>query len=229
MTTFTELTEKKLSDIFAEFSEYPTIAGFITNGFPIAISSYLKKSLLDNDSDYAELVIGGANIGELMKFILRVNKKGDSFAFIPEFEMGTAGKDFINLDEIEFDEETIANMSADFASNKEVITAFREAFEGNTYTDDGWVSMNPDEDEIGVTFDEENDISMSVFCVVTAIREVLCNNKDASSDIENDVAGLGKFKVSPVKNGYNTTLTFDKEFKSNCKSDKLADKFSEKA
>lgn len=226
MKTFTELTEKKLSQLFMEFSHYPQLAGHITNGFPKAISSYLKKELLETKSDYAEVVIGGPTYGELMKFALKVVKKGDSVAFVPEFEMCTAGSDFINADEIEFDEKNLTSMCEDLVKNKELITAMREAFAGKIYTDDGWVDVSPSDDEKGVTFDDETDLALATLSVVAAIIEILCNNKDTSSDIEFEISGLGKFKVSPVKNGYNTTLTFDKEFKSNCKSDKLSEELA---
>ena len=161
-----------------------------------------------------------------MKFALKVVKKGDSVAFVPEFEMGTAGKDFINTDEIEFDEENLTNMANDLTSNKEAIVAFREAFAGKLYKDEGWEDINSKDDEKGIVFDDESDTAMAACAVVAAIIEVLCNNKDSSSDIEYEIPGLCKFKVSPVKDGYNTTATFDKEFKSNCKSDKLAEELA---
>lgn len=226
MKTFTEITEKKLSKLFMEFNDSPQLASYITDGFGRAISSALKKKLMDEKSDYAELVLGGSNFGELMKFILKVVKKGDSVAFVPEFEMGAAGRDFINTDEIEFDEGNLTKMANDLAGNKEAIIAFREAFEGKLYKDNGWEDISNNDDEKGVTFDDETDIAMAACSVVAAIIEVLCNNKDSSSDIEYEIPGLCKFKVSPVKDGYNTTATFDKEFKSNCKSDKLSEELA---
>jgi hypothetical protein len=226
MKTFTELTEKKLSKLFMEFNDSPQLASYVTDGFGRAISSALKKSLMDEKSDYAELVIGGSNFGELMKFALKVVKKGDSVAFVPEFEMGTAGKDFINTDEIEFDEDNITKMANDLTDNKDAIVAFKHAFEGKLYKDEGWTDISTSDDEKGITFDDEADIAMAACAVVAAIIEILCNNKDSSSDIEYEIPGLCKFKVSPVKDGYNTTATFDKEFKSNCKSDKLSEELA---
>lgn len=226
MKTFTELTDKKLCKFFEEFRNYPLLAGFITDGFGRAVSSYLKKQLMESKSDYAELIIGGPKFGEIMKFVLRATKKGDSVAFIPEFEMLTAGKDFINADEVEFDEKNIVEMSNDLSKNKEAIIAFREAYAGKLYTDEGWEDLNPGDEEKGLIFDVEEDIAMASCSVVASIIEVLCNNKDASSDIEYEIPGLCKFKVSPVKDGYNVTATFDKEFKSNCKSDKLAEELA---
>jgi len=87
MKTFTEITEKKLSKLFLEFNDSPQLASYVTNGFPIAISSQLKKTLMENKGDYAEVVIGGDWYGELMKLILKVVKKGASVEFVPEFEM----------------------------------------------------------------------------------------------------------------------------------------------
>ena len=226
MKTFTELTEKKLSKLFMEFNDAPQLASFITDGFGKAISSALKKNLMDKKSDYSELIIGGSNFGELMKFALKVVKKGDSVAFVPEFEMCTAGKDFINTDEIEFNEDNITKMANDLTTNKDAIIAFKHAFEGKLYTDEGWTDISVNDDEKGVTFDDEADIAMAACSVVAAIIEVLCNNKDSSSDIEYEIPGLCKFKVSPVKDGYNTTATFDKEFKSICKSDKLSEELA---
>lgn len=224
MKTFTEITEKKLSKLFMEINSYPQLSSFVTNGFPIAIAGYLKKKMMDESSDYAEVVIGGNKYGELMKFILRAVKKGDSIAFVPEFEIGTAGKDFINTDEIDFDEEALTLMANDITDNHDLIDAFNNGFAGKVYTDDGWTdATSANEDEKGLIFDDENDTAMAAVCVVAAILEVLTNNKDASSDLEYDVAGLGKFKVSSAKDTYNVTLTFDKQFKTNCKSDKLSD------
>lgn len=226
MKTFTELTDKKLCNLFTEFQQYPLLAGFITDGFGRGISSYLKKELMDNKSDYSELILGGPKYGEVMKFILKAVKKGDSVAFIPEFEMLTAGKDFINSDEIEFDVKNIVEMANDLKENKECMIAFREAYAGKLYTDDGWTDLNAGDDEKGLAFDEETDIAVASCAVIASIIEVLCNNKDESSDIEYEIAGLCKFKVSPVKDGYNVTATFDKEFKTNCKSDKLAEELA---
>lgn len=226
MKTFTEITEKKLSKLFMEFNDSPTLASYITDGFGRAISSALKKNLMEEKADYAEVILGGSGFGELMKFTLKTVKKGDSVAFVPEFEMGTTGKDFINTDEIEFDEKNLTDMANDITGNKELIVAFREAFAGKLYTDEGWEDVNTNDEEKGVTFDDENDIAMAACSVVAAILEVLCNNKDSASDIEYEIPGLCKFKVSPVKDGYNTTATFDKEFKSNCKSDKLAEELA---
>ena len=224
MKTFTEITEKKLSKLFMEFNGSPALAAYITNGFPIAVSSYLKKKLSETKSEYADCEIGGQSMGEFMKFTLKTVKKGDSVAFVPEFEIGTAGRDFINLDEIEFDEENITKMANDMINgDKDLVIAFKEAFAGKRFTDDGWVDTDSSDDEKGISFDAEVDIAMAACTTVAAIFEVLCNNKDSSSDIEYEVTGLGKFKVSPIKDGYNITLAFDKEFKSNCKSDKLAE------
>lgn len=226
MKTFTEIAEKKLGSFFMELNGSPQLAAYITDGFGRAISSYLKKSLMDSKSEYSECVIGGSGFGELMKFKLRVVKKGDSVAFVPEFEIGVAGKDFIGADEIEFSEDNLVSITNDIKENKELIIAFREAFAGKLYTDDGWTDVYPTEDEKGLVFDDENDLGLCASTVVGSIIEILCNNKDASSDIEYDIPGLCKFKVSPVKDGYSTTATFDKEFKSNCKSDKLSEELA---
>lgn len=229
MKTFTELTEKKLSKLFLEFNDSPTLASYVTNGFPIAISSYLKKKLMDTKADHAELTISGSdNYADLMTFALKVVKKGDSVAFVPEFTLGDAGKAFIEVDEIEFDETAMTKMANGMTGkeNKEVLDAFKEAFAGKLYKDDGWEDINTTDDERGLVFDDENDIAMAVAATVSSIFEVLCNNKDSSSDIEYEIIGLGKFKVSPVKNGYSVSLTFDKQFKSNCKSDKLSEELA---
>lgn len=226
MKTFTEITEKKLSKLFTEFNNYPQLAAYITAGYPVAIAGYLKSKMIEEKSDYAEVIIGGDKFGELAKFILKASKKGDSIALIPEFELMSAGKDFVNTDEIEFDETAMTNMANDLSENKELISAFNNAFAGKVFKDDSWEdSTNGVEvsDERGVTFDDELDIAMAATSVISAIFEVLTNNKDASSDLEYDVAGLGKFKVTSAKDTYSVTLTFDKEFKGNCKSDKLAD------
>lgn len=228
MKTFTEITEKKLSKLFLEFNDSPQLASYVTNGFPTAISSLLKKTLMDAKGDYAEVIIGGESYGELMKFILKVVKKGDSVAFVPEFEMGLGGKELINVDEIDFDEDSMTRIATDLTKNKDLIASLKEGFAGKLYGDDGWEDISSSDDERGLAFDDENDIAMAAVATIVAILEVLCNNKDSSSDIEYEVSGLGKFKVSPVKDGYTTTLTFDKQFKANCKSDKLSDELAEK-
>lgn len=228
MKTFTELTEKKLSKLFMEFNDSPHLASFITNGFPIAIASYLKQTLMDTHAEEVDAVFNSSTYGDIMKYSLKVVKKGDSIAFVPEFEIGNGGKDLINTDEIDFDEESMTSIANDLSKNSSLVSAFKEAYAGKIYGDDGWEDISTSSDEKGITFDEENDIAMATVAVICSILEVLCNNKDSSSDIEYDVAGLGKFKVSPVKDGYNVSLTFDKQFKANCKSDKLSDELASK-
>lgn len=229
MKTFTEITEKKLSKLFMEINAYPQLASFITTGFPVAIAGYLTNKMTENVSDYEEVIIGGSKFGEIMKFALKAVKKGDSIAFVPEFELLAAGRDFVNTDEIDFDEVAMTNMANDLTANEDLVSAFNNAFAGKIYKEDTWVDEATSVDEErGVSFDDENDIAMAAVTVVSSILEVLTNNKDASSDLEYDVAGLGKFKVSSNKDTYNVTLTFDKQFKSNCKSDKLSDKLASK-
>lgn len=233
MKTFTELNEKKLSKLFMEFNDSPSLAGFITAGFPVAISSYLKKKLMEEKGDSVSLTFNGDDsYKDIMTFTLNVVKKGDSVAFIPEFSLGETGKKLINTDEIEFDETAMTKIANGLIAKSkdedenEVIEVFREAYAGKIYSDDGWKDISNSDDEKGLTFDDETDIGMVIATTLTSILEVLCNNKDASSDIEYDVTGLGKFKVSPAKDTYNVSLTFDKQFKSNCKSDKLSEEIA---
>jgi hypothetical protein len=107
--------------------------------------------------------------------------------------------------------------------NKEFIECAKKAFAASTYNDGEW--KESEKEESGIVFDSSPDACISEIIPIVTILEVLANNKDASSDVEYDVEGLGKFKISPVKDGYTVTCTFNKEFKSTCKSDALAEKF----
>lgn len=223
MKTFTDIVESKLSNFFSEIKSTPHLAGFITDGFPTAISSYLSSDMFEGEKASSELVIDGP-VGKIMKFSLNAVKKGDSIAFVPEFEMLEAGKEFINSDEVDFDSDTIENFGRDLVKNERFIKCLKECFGCSVYLNGEWKETTNETDETGLVYEVEEDVAVSAASVILSIIEVLCNNKDASTEITFEVPGLGVFKVAPVKGGYSTTLTFDKEFKANCKSDKLADK-----
>lgn len=225
MKTFTDIVEKKLGDFFTEIREYPQLAGFVTGGVPIAIASYLASDMYENIKPETELIISGPT-GKIMRFGLKATKKGDSVAFIPEFEMLDAGKEFINSDEIKFDSRMIEDFSNEIIKNETFAKCLKEAFAGKIYIDGEWIDIQISEDK-GLVFDDERDVAVCAESVFTSIIEILCNNKDSSTDITYEVPGLGEFKVSSVKNGYSVSLTFDKQFKGNCKSDKLAEKVAD--
>lgn len=224
MKTFTNFVEEKVGDLFLELNQAPQLTGFITNGFPIAIAAYLSQKLYDSDNGEAELVIGGRP-GNIIKFSLKAVKKGDSIAFVPEFELLDAGSEYINSDELSFDSKSAEEFANDLTKNKDFIECLRNAFQGSIYVNGEWETDLSNE-ERGLVFSDESDIAICAVCSVHALLEVLCNNKDASSDLIFEVPGLGSFKVSAAKDGYSVSLTFDKEFKSNCKSDKLAEKMA---
>ena len=225
MITFTEIIEKKTGDFFTEIREHPGLAGFISGGFPNAVASYLASEMYDNSKPEAELIIS-CPTGKLMRFALKATKKGDSVAFIPEFELLDAGKEFINSDEVKFDPRMIEDFAKEIVKNEKFAKCLREAFAGKIYVDGEWKDIQTSEDK-GLVFDDEVDVSICAEAVIASIIEILCNNKDSSTDISYDVPGLGVFKVSPVKDGYSVSMTFDKQFKSNCKSDKLAEKIAD--
>ena len=225
MKTFTDIVENKMSDFFMEVKEMPQLSGFVTNGFPIAVAAYLSSEMYDEGKNESELVLEGP-AGKIMKFSLSAIKKGDSIAFVPEFDLLDAGKEFIEADEVKFDAETIENFSRDLVKNERFMKCLRESFGGKAYVNGEWTDIDTKTDEKGLTFDEESDVAVAACSVIMSIIEILCNNKDASTEIAYDVPGLGKFKVSPVKGGYSVSLIFDKEFKGNCKSDKLAEKLT---
>lgn len=227
MTTFTELVEKKLGDIFSEFKDHPYITSYVVNGFPMSIASYLTKKMYDETKPYSELVIESPS-GKIMKFSLTASKKGDSIAFVPEFSILELGKEYISSDEIEFDSDAIVAFGKELVKNRDFMECVKQAFALNIFSDGEWIEL-PDkkDDEAGLFYEDENDCAVSLAAVFFKLIEVLCNNKDASQDIDFTVDKLGTFKVSPVKGGYSVHLVFDKEFKSYCKSDVLAEKLSE--
>lgn len=225
MKTFTDIVEKKMSSFFTEVREHPELASFITNGFPNAIASYLASDMYENSKPESELVLGSPT-GKLMRFGLKSTKKGDSVAFIPEFDMLDAGKEYINSDEVKFDSDTIEDFAKEIIKNTKFAKCLREAFAGKLYHDGEWIDIITGDDK-GLVFDDEQDAAVCAESVVLSLIEILCNNKDSTTDLTFEIPKLGIFKVSSVKDGYNVSLTFDKEFKSNCKSDKLAEKIAD--
>lgn len=225
MKTFTDVVEKKLGEFFTEIREFPQLAGFVTGGLPVAIASYLASDMYENTKAESELVISGPT-GKIMRFELKATKKGDSVALLPGFELLDAGKEFINSDEVKFDANMIEDFAKEITKNEKFTTCLREAFAGKIYSDGEWVDMQSGDDK-GLVFDDETDVAVSAESAILSIIEILCNNKDSSTDITYDVPGLGEFKVSSVKDGYSVSMTFDKQFKSNCKSDKLAEKIAD--
>ena len=226
MKTFTDIVEKKIGDFFTEIREYPHLASYITNGFPNAIASYLSSDMYENSKPESELILS-CPAGKIMRFAPKSTKKGDSVAFIPEFDLLDAGKEYVNSDEVEFDAKMIEDFSNDIVKNEKFAKCLREAFAGKLYIDGSWEDILTNNDDKGLIFEDEKDAAVCAESVILSILEILCNNKDSSTDISYEVPGLGVFKVVSVKDGYNVSLTFDKEFKTNCKSDKLAEKIAD--
>lgn len=217
--TFTEVVEAKAGQLFSEVKGAPQLAGYFTNAVPISIAAYLKGKMMETQKPEATL-----DICDLMQFSLKANKKGDSVALMPEFAMLSKGKEYINSDEVDFSIKSIEEFSLELLKNDDYITCARNALACKIFNDDGeWEDMDSKSNEKGLTFNDEADVSTAICSVFVSIIEILTNNKDSSNDIEYEIPGLGKFTVKPTKDGYATTLTFDKEFKSNCKSDKLSE------
>lgn len=224
--TFTELTEKDMGKLFMEFKTSPQLISFVTNGFPVAVASYLQMKLSESEAEEVSLDLR-SKAGSIMLFKLATVKKGDSVAFVPAFELGDAGQELVDSDDIDFDVDAIEAIGLELTKNEALIECAKNAFKSMVYNDGEWIEdANRSGENRGLTFDEECDIAVCIACVVANILKVLCKYKDASSEIEYEIPGLGKFKVSPSKNGYAVSLTFDKAFKGNCKSDKLAEKLA---
>ncbi len=228
MKTFTEFVENYLNGLFFEFKTYPQLCSFVVSGVPTAVASYLQSEMYENNSEEVSLDIKNKS-GVVMNFKLTAVKKGDSAAFVPAFELGPVGQEFVDSDSVEFDSDAMDSMALEMIKNEKLIKCFRNAFMSKIYNDGEWIddTNRPESASArGLTFDEESDIAVSAAAVFLAIINILCNYKDSSSDIEYEVPGFGKFKVSPSKSGYSVTMTFDKGFKGNCKSDKLAERMA---
>lgn len=222
MKTFTEVVESKAGQLFSELKGAPHLVGYITNAVPISIAVYLKKKMLETGSTEAVL-----DICKLFQFSLKANKKGDSVALIPEFTMLSDGKEYIDADEVDFSIKSIEELALDLQKNEDYIDVARNCLACKVFNDDGeWEDTDNKAGERGLIFNEESDVATAVCSVFSSIIEILSNNKDSSNDIEYEIVGFGKFTVKPSKNGYTTTLTFDKEFKGNCKLDILSEKLA---
>lgn len=217
--TFTEVVEVKAGQLFQEVKTAPQLAGYFTNSVPVSIAAYLKGKMLKTGAHEATL-----DICNLMRFSLKANKKGDSVALMPEFSLLPDGQEYINSDEVDFSIKSIEQLALDIKDNVDYIECARNALAYKTFNDDGeWEDSITKSEERGLTFDDESDVSTAICLVFVSIIEILTNNKDSSNDIEYSIPRLGKFTVKPGKDGYSVSLTFDKEFKSNCKSDKLSE------
>lgn len=219
--TFTEIVEKKCAKLFTEFKEAPQLVSFVSSGTPIAIASHLRKMMLDNPKEEVSVELGG-----LMKFTLKINKRGDSVAFTPEFELLEKGLKYIAKDDLSFDHDDCDTFGLALIDSDDLLVACREAIAGKVFNDEEWVDEDTKKDKKGIVFDEESDVAVCVASVIISVIEILANNKDASNEIEYDVAGFGTFKVAQIKDGWSVKLTFDKIFKQHCKSDKLAEKIA---
>ena len=219
MKTFTEVVETKAGELFQEVKNAPELAGYFTDAVPVSIAAYLKGKMLETKKPDATL-----DICDLMRFALKATKKGDSVALIPEFTMLNSGKELIDSDEVDFSLQSIEELGTELEKNKDYIECARNGLACKIFTNDGeWIDSDTKNNDKGLKFTDESDVSVAICAVFASIIEILANNKDATNDIEYEIPGLGKFTVKPGKDGYNTTLTFDKEFKSNCKSDKLSE------
>lgn len=219
--TFTDVVEARTSSFFPEVDQSPELAGYFVGGLGTSIAAYLKEQLFDSDKTMATLEIPG-----LMKFTLVANKKGDSVALVPGFDMLDDGKKYIAEDDLKFSKADITDMAKTIRSNEKYLCCAKEAIACKIYDDGEWKETESNTIHKGVMFEDETDVSVVVVSLFASIIEILANTKDSVNDIEYPIDNFGKFTVKPVKDGYNVTLTFDKEFKTLCKSDKLAEKFA---
>ena len=221
--TFADVVGEKLGESFGEFKYKPELCSYISNGVPIAVAACLASEMEENDKTESELIIE-LSAGKLMRFGLKSVKKGDSIAFIPEFDLLDLGKEYINSDEINFDADSTVMLSKKLSSNENFVTALKQAFAGKVYDAGDWLDIGNGEEK-GLVFEDEEDIALVTTFVFISIMEILCNNKDASGrDLSYTVPGFGEFTVKAVKDGYTVSLTFDKEFKAICKNDVYAEK-----
>ena len=230
MKTFTEVLEENMCQFFTDFSRKPHLIGYVLNNSPRAFSSYLHTELAKSEKDESEIVISSKN-GPICRFILKAVKKGDSVAFIPDFELLEYGKELMSKDEMKFDYDLIEEVGHNLITNTAFCNCAVTASSGMVFTDGEWkanpIPVNSPDDVNGIAFAEEADACIVMVTYIFTILELLCNNKDVSSDVElPTLPSLGKAKISPVKDGYNVTITFDKEYKAMCKSDTLAEKFA---
>jgi hypothetical protein len=237
LKTFTEKVSDKASKLFDEIKEHPELAGYITAAFPTAISTYLKREMEKGNGEVLETSItfsgafgsrGNSAESELMKFSLKANERGSSLSFVPEFEILEDGLKIITADEFDFDDVDADLLAKDISDNKDFIECANHALLYDIFVDGEWME---DKSHIsdGLDFDDEVDICAAMATNIITILEILNTYKDPGQDMSYEVPGLGTFKISPIKNGYSVSLSFDKEFKANCKSDKLAEKIKANA
>lgn len=227
MNTFIELLNKPLAKSFEAFSNKPEVSALVAEIVPMSISLYLRNELEKTKTE-ATITFGDKRIGgDLIKFRLKPNKKGASVAFLPEAEFADNFIDLVSSESLELDEQFIENFSYGIIENEEFVDIFKNHMSGMRYEDGEWVtSKKNDESMYGVRFEDTNDIGFIVATYFKVILECLNSTKDPSSEVELPIIDFGTFKIKGVKNGYSVTMTFDKEFKSNCKNDKLAEELS---
>lgn len=235
MRSFAEITAEKAGTLFRELGSRPELIGFVTNGVPQAMSAYLmSKMALEAETNTAVETVSlefRNSKGILCNFRLRVIRKGDAIAFSPEFEMGDYGQKLINADSIDVGRDdyafTGAYMKSKDTDEPKLFSYFDSAFRGMIFNGKEWIDSNRNGvEEKGVSFEDTTDCATMVSIVIFSIFEILSEYKDSVNEIEYPIDGLGKFKVTPVHNSYEVTLSFDKSFKSNCKNDELATKLA---
>ena len=227
MKSFTDLLTEDLVNVWPALTD-PKLVAYISHGFPVALAAYLQKQLSESETNESELTISLPD-GDLVKFMLKGVKKGDSVAFLPEFELCSYGKELINKDSIDFDVDTELDRAMhEMSKNKLFCEYLDKAFRDCVYNKGEWESNNKNgENNVGLEFVNREDVAAAAIMVVMKLLSILCDNKDESSTVEYKYDTFGTFKIVASKNGYDVTATFDKEFKGNCKCDELAEKIAE--
>lgn len=226
MKSFTDLLTEEVKLVWPALTDSKLVS-YISHGFPVALAAYLQKTLEDSDNNESELTISLPD-GDLVKFTLKGVKKGDSVAFLPEFELCSYGKELINKDSIGFDIETDLDKAMhEMSKNKLFCEYLDKAFRDCVYVKGEWESNNKGDTNVGLEFVNREDVAAAAIMVVVKLLSILCDNKDEASTVEYKYDTFATFKISATKNGYDVTATFDKEFKSNCKCDELAEKIAE--
>lgn len=220
--TMTDVVASKMATCWKVVEQHPHLASYVVTGIPNGAAIALRRKMIEERKPKVSI-----NIADILKISLVASKRGDSVAFLPEFELLEKGYELIEAEELEFDVDELSSYSLSVMEDEIFLDSIVHTMASEEYTDNNvWVASKGN---AGIEWaSNTEDPALVTMFYFSAILEALANNKDVTAPaVEYHVPSFGTFKISKKKAKWEVTVSdFDKEFSALCKNDTLAEIFS---
>ena len=192
--TMTDVVASKMATCWKVVEQHPHLAAYVVTGIPNGLAITLRRKMLEERKTRVSV-----NISDIMKISLVASKRGDSVAFLPEFELLEKGLELIENEELDFDVDELSAYSLSVMEDEVFLDSIVHTMASEEYTDNNvWVASKGNS---GIEWaSNTEDPSLVAMFYFASILEALANNKDVTAPaVEYAVPSFGTFKISKKK------------------------------